>query len=136
MDNVFLAVSNHNSRRFLHRGTSWGDSTINEDTDTANLISKNQNTPPSVPPTVPLSRVQTAFTPYDTPTQDRDFASRKTHLDTPLKQTRTPDSGTTLLEDAEGSDNGNFSYQNTPVDANVGGLGISVAMSSLERRRS
>jgi hypothetical protein len=138
MDNMLLAISHHMSRRSHTRDRSWGGSTINEDNDTAGLISKyqsNTHTPRSGPPSAALSQVQTRYSPYDSP-QQRDFAPPNVHLSAPSKATggiRTPDSGITLRDRSEERRDGSFSYQNTPVDMAVDGLGIGFAVSPLEQ---
>jgi hypothetical protein len=119
--------------------------TDGNESDTAGLISKYpSNTPRSDPPSAPLSQVQTAYVPYDSP-QGRDFASQKVNLSAPPKPTggiRTPDSGITLREDNGKDENEDkyvsFSYENTPIDGQVQGLGIGhgVTVSPLERQFS
>tara|TARA_R110002003_G_scaffold42_14_gene3167 strand:- start:17826 stop:18410 length:585 start_codon:yes stop_codon:yes gene_type:complete len=131
LDNILLAVSHHTSRRSSHRRGGSYNSTINDgnESDTAGLISKYQsNTPRSDLPSAPLSQVQTAYVRYDSP-QGRDFVSPSVNLSAPPKPAggiRTPDSGITLREEDEKDESkaGSFSYQNTPVDGQVQGLGI------------
>ncbi|KAH7071980.1 bacterial low temperature requirement A protein-domain-containing protein [Paraphoma chrysanthemicola] len=147
LDNFLLAISHHTSRRTSHRPGDSYSSTITDgnESDTAGLISKYpSNTPRSGPPSALLSHVQTAYAPYDSP-QERDFASPKMKLNTPPRPTggiRTPDSGITLRsdndKDAIDDKYANFSYQNTPVDGQMQGLGIGhgVTVRPLERQFS
>jgi hypothetical protein len=132
-DNILLAFAHHTSRH--RRDNSWGTSTPASDDDTDGLISKYQTrTPRSDPNSAPLSQVQTAYVPYDTPPMDRDSMSSKVRFNVSPRRTRSPDSITTAPDDERNA--ANFSYQNTPVDQAVAGLGISRNVSPVDQERA
>jgi hypothetical protein len=132
MDNILLALSHHTSRR---RGNSWGTSTPNPDDDINGLISRYQTrTPRSDPSSAPLSQVQSAYVPYDSPPMDRESMASRVRFDVPHRRTESPDSIITVQDENE-RNAANFSYQNTPVDPAAVGLGIRRAVSPVDQER-
>ena len=157
-DNILLVVAQYTSRHPRHshnRDISWGNRTLNNDSDdneTGGLISKYPSrapspggTPKGAPrsrshtPTPSLNRVQTAYTPFaDSPPQPRDFvtgpSNGKARM---LSHSPGPavDSEATLQDEGNHAGHGrgrantaDFSYENTPTSAlpRDQGLGIGI----------
>jgi len=133
MDNLLLAISHYTTRRQHRRDIPLGGSTITGDNDTAGLILK---FPSSGPPSAPLSQVQTAYTPYDTPRQ-QDFGSpdlSRSASPKPVEGVGIPESGKRTSGHSEERTPGNHSYQNMPTDAVVECRAVVFAVGPLEQQ--
>jgi hypothetical protein len=133
MDNFLLAISHHTTRRLHRRDNSWGGSTVAGENDTAGLISK---FPSSGPSSAPLSQVQTAYTPYDTPRQ-QPFAPPNPQPSTPPKPidgVQTPEIGIRMPGRSQEHMDEGLTYQNTPANAAPEGRGVAFAVSPFEQQ--
>ncbi|KAF1940514.1 hypothetical protein EJ02DRAFT_504067 [Clathrospora elynae] len=137
LDNLLLALAQYTSRHSHHRGGSWGS----DNNDTAGFISKypsplpsgaatpcgpqGQNTPSSS-----LTKFNATRAPFDTPLQGRDFApGPSTSKIRVLSRSPAGRGDITLMNEGDmggRSNTGDFSYENTPVSALPGSIGLDI----------